>query len=57
MWANQLSYNYFDRIGYSNVTGQWNNLSNPLVQHADWFFYLTAVYYSGPALAFLLAII
>ena len=51
VWANQLSYNYFDKKGYSNVTGQWDNQNNPLVQQIDDFFYLTMVYYAGLAIA------
>jgi len=45
VWANQLSYNYFDKHGYTNVTSSWNDTSNPRTQNLDWYFYLTLVYY------------
>ena len=50
VWANQLSYNYFDRIGYSNVTGSWSS-NNPRTHQIDDYFYLTMVYYAGLAIA------
>ncbi len=51
VWANQLSYDYFDKHSVLNdegktVSGWWDNDKNPRVQHADWYFYATMTYYA-----------
>lgn len=53
VWANQMSYNYHDRHGYSSVTSTWSS-SNSRSQNLDWYFYPTMVYYAGLAIAALI---
>ena len=47
VWANQLSYNYFEKQGYSTVTSNWDFKENPIKQNPDWFSIPTAGYYVG----------
>ncbi|MBQ7195414.1 MAG: RHS repeat-associated core domain-containing protein, partial [Bacteroidales bacterium] len=46
-WANQLSYSYHDRYGYSDIITKWDKSVNPLTPEYDWFFYSTMLYYAG----------
>lgn len=50
VWANQLSYNYFERTGRTDITTGWSS-DNPRVQHANWYLYPTLGYYIGLAIA------
>lgn len=50
VWANQLSYNYFERTGRTDITTDWSS-DNPRVQHANWYLYPTLGYYIGLAIA------
>ena len=50
VWANQLSYNYYEKHGYTTVTSAWSS-KNPRTQNLDWYFFPTVVYYAGLVLA------
>ena len=56
VWANQLSYNYHDKHGYTNVTSNWD-ARNSLTQNPDWFSLATAGYYAGLTVLGLLVIL
>lgn len=56
VWANQLSYNYHDTHGYTNVTSNWD-VRNSLTQNPDWFSLATAGYYAGLTVLGLLVIL
>lgn len=47
VWANQLSYDYFDKHGDYDTTEKWKEESNPRNQDIDGFFYFTLAYYAG----------
>ena len=46
VWANQLSYNYFEKTGRSDITSSWPDYYNPRTQNPDWFLYPTLGYYA-----------
>lgn len=45
VWANQNSYNYYNKHGYTDVTSKWKDKKNPRTQNPDWYFDVTATYY------------
>lgn len=45
VWANQNSYNYYNKHGYTDVTSKWKDKKNPRTQNPDWYFDVTVTYY------------
>ena len=45
VWANQLSYNYFNKNGLYKEANLLKR-KYPLKQNVDWYFYVTLAYYS-----------